>query len=106
MKEENPYGKLQSDRGDEPKGWRGQEHLCPRQERQGRRRIPLADEGGVGAAALLDALRDWFAEEFTAFLIEGEEAVGTVDHFHGGVVAVLFHGAACARNGDVFAEIF
>ena len=60
----------------------------------------------VGAAALLDALRDWFAEEFTAFLIEGEEAVGTVDHFHGGVVAVLFHGAACARNGDVFAEIF
>ena len=41
------------------------------------------DEGGVGAAALLDALRDWFAEEFTAFLIEGEEAVGTVDHFKG-----------------------
>ena len=57
-------------------------------------------------AALLDALRDWFAEEFTAFLVEGEEAVGAVDHFHGGVVAVLFHGAACARNGDVFAEIF
>ena len=27
----------------------GQEHFCPRQERQGRRRIPLADEGGVGA---------------------------------------------------------
>ena len=54
----------------------------------------------------LPELRDWFAEEFTAFLIEGEEAVGTVDHFHGGVVAVLFHGAACARNGDVFAEIF
>ena len=63
-------------------------------------------EGSGGAAALLDALRDWFAEEFTAFLLEGEEAVGTVDHFHGGVVAVLFHGAACARNGDVFAEIF
>ena len=27
----------------------GQEYLCPRQERQGRRRIPLTDEGGVGA---------------------------------------------------------
>lgn len=27
----------------------GQEHFCPRQERQGRRRIPLSDEGGVGA---------------------------------------------------------
>ena len=37
------------------------------------------DEGGVGAAALLDALRDWFAEEFTAFLVEGEEAVGAVE---------------------------
>ncbi len=64
------------------------------------------DEGGVGAAALLDALRDWFAEEFTAFLVEGEQAVGAVDHFHGWVVAVLFHGAACARNGDMFAEVF
>lgn len=64
------------------------------------------DEGSVGAAALLDALRDWFAEEFTAFLVEGEEAVSAVDHFHGWVVAVLFHRAACARNSDVLAEIF
>ena len=47
------------------------------------------DEGGVGAAALLDALRDWFAEEFTAFLIEGEEAVGTS--------ANAFSALRCAR---------
>ena len=26
----------------------GQEYLCSRQERQGRRRIPCADKGGVG----------------------------------------------------------
>lgn len=59
----------------------------PRLQRAG---IPDAgDEGSVGAAALLDALRDWFAEEFTAFLVEGEEEVSAADHFHGWVVAVL-----------------
>ncbi len=62
------------------------------------------DEGGVGAAAPLDALRDWFAEEFTAFLIEGEEAVGTVDHFHGGVKPLST--VSLCQERCVFAEIF
>ena len=73
----------------------------PRLQRAG---IPMRVTKEV--SELLDALRDWFAEEFTAFLVDGEEVVSAVDHFHGWVVAVLFHRAACARNGDVFAEIF